>query len=113
MTNPQLNSNQTLLSAAGVDVSHLKQGIIGSRFFPTLKTANAFPIATISTNMPLNQNILPSQVNSQLSLPPPNLNQEVFVAPNQPNIGAIVLPNGTIINQNMATAAAAAAAANY
>src|SRR4051794_19758671 len=111
MTNPQLSSNQALLSAAGVDVSHLNQGIIGSRFLPASQTANTFPIATIATNMPLNQNVLPPQVNSQLSLPPPNINREVFVAPNQPNIGTIVLPNGTIINQNMA--AAAAAAANY
>ncbi|GET00198.1 hypothetical protein RCL_jg3126.t1 [Rhizophagus clarus] len=79
MTNPQLNSNQALLSAAGIDISHINQGII---------------------------------VNSQLSLPPQNLNQEIFVTPNQPTIGQVILPNGNIINQNMATAAAAAAA-NY
>ncbi|CAB4415278.1 unnamed protein product [Rhizophagus irregularis] len=111
MTNPQLNSNQALLSAAGIDISHINQGIIGSRLLPASQTVNTtFPIAT---NMPLNQNALPQQVNSQLSLPPPNINQEIFVAPNQPTIGTVVLPNGNIMNQNMATAAAAAAAANY
>src|SRR6266540_5096716 len=56
--------------------------------------------------MTLNQNLLPPQVNS-LSLPPPlNINQEMFVNPNQPTTGTIFLPNGTIINQNVATAAA-------
>src|SRR6266542_1505702 len=103
MSSSQLNSNQVLLSAAGVDISRLNQGIINSNFLPASQTANTFPIAT---NMTLNQNLLPPQVNS-LSLPPPlNINQEMFVNPNQPTTGTIFLPNGTIINQNVATAAA-------
>ncbi|CAG8464744.1 5207_t:CDS:1 [Funneliformis mosseae] len=106
MSNSQLNSNQVLLSAAGVDISRLNQGIINQSFLPASQTANTFPVAT---NMSLNQNLLPSQINSltQLSLPPQqNINQEIFITPNQPTTGTILLSNGTMINQNVATAAA-------
>ncbi|CAI2169042.1 103_t:CDS:1 [Funneliformis geosporum] len=104
MSNSQLNSNQVLLSAAGVDISRLNQGIINQSFLPASQTANTFPVAT---NMTLNQNLLPPQINS-LSLPPqPNINQEISITPNQPTTtGTIFLPNGTMINQNLATAAA-------